>query len=200
MPTNTIGANGEILRDARTRYVQRAEGGAHGAFEAETRRAGGTPRAEVSVSRVHEMPADIAELLKHEMTIIEHDDDGKPVVDDEVVMRSRRMYVGDRLVQLADTYIPTWVAVEVPAVDELDTGGGGIISRMAEAGLAQTDVVEDVEQRPATAEQAEALGVEPGDLLLVITHTGRTAEGRVVEVTRHVLGRGWTLRYGVPLS
>jgi len=186
MPTNTIGANGEILRDARTRYVQRAEGGAHGAFEAETRRAGGAPRAEVNVAR-GTAPADVAELLGVDQA-------------EELVIRSRRMYDGERLVQLADTFVPAFVAEAAPAVAELNTGEGGIISRMAEAGLAQADVVEDVEQRPATAEQAEALGVEPGDLLLVITHTGRTEDGRAVEVTRHVLGRGWTLRYGVPLS
>jgi GntR family transcriptional regulator len=33
-----------------------------------------------------------------------------------------------------------------------------------------------------------------------VTHVGRTAEGRVVEVTRHTLGRGWTLRYAAPLD
>lgn len=186
MPTNTITDNGEIIRDARTRYVQRAEGGAHGAFEAETKRAGGTPRAEVTVDR-GTVPADVAELLGVDQA-------------EELVIRSRRMYDGERLVQLADTFIPAFVADAAPAVAQLDTGAGGIISRMAEVGLAQVDVVEDVEQLPATADQAEALGVEAGDLLLVITHTGRTEDGRVVEVTRHVLGRGWTLRYGVPLA
>lgn len=186
MPSNTIGTDGTITRDARSRYVQRAEGGAHGAFEAETKRAGGSPRAEVAVTRAV-VPADVAEILGE-------------AAGAEVILRSRRMYDGERLVQLADTFIPAFVAEAAPAVAEADTGAGGIISRMADAGLAQVEVVEDVEQRPASADQAEALGVEPGELLLVITHTGRTADGRAVEVTRHVLGRGWTLRYGVPLN
>ncbi|MGW1364846.1 UTRA domain-containing protein [Streptomyces chartreusis] len=186
MPSNTIGADGTITRDARSRYVQRAEGGAHGAFEAETKRAGGSPRAEVEVQR-GTAPADVADLLGVSP-------------DAEVVIRQRRMYDGDRLVQLADTYIPAFVAEAAPAVAQLDTGAGGIISRMADAGLAQTDVVEDVTQVPATAAQAEALGVDSGELLLTITHTGRTEDGRTVEVTRHVLSRGWTLRYGVPLD
>ncbi|MEV7715398.1 UTRA domain-containing protein [Streptomyces sp. NPDC088270] len=184
MPSNIINADG-ITRDARSRYRQRAEGGAHGAFEAETKRAGGTPRAEVEVLR-GAAPADIAAILGKE--------------DGEVVIRQRRMYNGERLVQLAVTYIPASVAEAAPAVAQLDTGQGGIISRMADAGLAQTDVVEDVTQVPATADQAEALGVETGELLLAITHIGRTEDGRAVEVTRHVLGRGWTLRYGVPLD
>lgn len=103
-------------------------------------------------------------------------------------------------VPLADTYIPGFVADAAPAVAQLDTGTGGIISRMADAGLRQTDVTEDVGQTPATADQAAALGVEQGELLLAITHTGRVEDGRAVEVTRHILGRGWTLRYGVPLD
>ncbi|MDI3102434.1 UTRA domain-containing protein [Streptomyces sp. AN-3] len=184
MPTNTISADGTILRDARSRYRLRAESGAHGAFEAETKRAGGSPRADVEVIR-GAAPADVAALLG---------DSG------EVVIRQRRMYDGERLVQLADTFIPAFVAEAAPAVAQLDTGEGGIISRMADAGLAQTEVVEDITQAPATAAQAEALGVHEGALLLTITHVGRTEDGRVVEVTRHVLGEGWTLRYGVPLA
>lgn len=184
MPTNTIGADGTITRDARSRYRLRAEGGAHGAFEAETKRAGGAPRAEVEVTR-GSAPADVAEILG---------DTG------EVVIRQRRMYDGERLVQLADTFIPEFVAEAAPAVAQLDTGEGGIISRMKDAGLTQTDVVEDVRQVLATADQAAALGVQEGALLLTITHVGRTEDGRVVEVTRHVLGEGWTLRYGVPLD
>ncbi|MEZ3182974.1 UTRA domain-containing protein [Streptomyces pimonensis] len=184
MPTNTIGTDGTITRDARSRYRLRAEGGARGAFEAETKRAGGTPRAEVEVTR-GTAPADVAEILG---------DTG------EVVIRQRRMYDGERLVQLADTYLPAFVAEAAPAVAQLDTGEGGIISRMADAGLAQTDVVEDVCQVPATADQAAALGVQEGAPLLTITHVGRTEDGRTVEVTRHVLGEGWTLRYGVPLD
>lgn len=184
MPSNTIGENGNITRDARSRYRQRAEGGAHGAFEAETKRAGGAPRADVEVTR-GTAPADVAAVLGH---------------DADTVIRSRRMYDGERLVQLCTTYIPGYVAEAAPAVAQLDTGAGGIISRMADAGLAQAEVVEDVTQLPATAEQAEALGVEAGELLLTITHTGTTEDGRVVEVSRHILGRGWTLRYGVPLA
>ncbi|MFF0164029.1 UTRA domain-containing protein [Streptomyces sp. NPDC005263] len=184
MPTNTIGTDGTITRDARSRYRLRAEGGAHGAFEAETKRAGGTPRADVEVTR-GAAPADVAEILGE---------------TGEVVIRQRRMYDGERLVQLADTFIPGFVAEAAPAVAQLDTGEGGIISRMKDAGLTQAEVVEDVAQAPATADQAAALGVQEGAPLLTITHVGRTEDGRVVEVTRHVLGEGWTLRYGVPLD
>ena len=184
MPSNTIGTDGTITRDARSRYRQRAEDGAHGAFEAETKRAGGSPRAEIDVAR-GSAPEKISALLGS---------------TGEVVIRRRRMFNGDRLVQLCDTYIPAFVAEAAPAVAQLDTGVGGIISRMADAGLAQAEVVEDVTQEPASDEQADALGVEPGSLLLTITHVGRTEDGRTVEVSKHTLGPGWTLRYGVPLN
>ncbi|MFJ5820119.1 UTRA domain-containing protein [Streptomyces sp. NPDC093108] len=184
MPSNTIGTDGTITRDARSRYRQRADDGAHGAFEAETKRAGGSPRAEIDVAR-GSAPQEVSGLLGNA---------------GEVVIRRRRMFDGDRLVQLCDTYIPAFVAEAAPDVAQLDTGVGGIISRMADAGLTQTDVVEDVTQEPASAEQADALGVEPGSLLLTITHVGRTEDGRTVEVSKHTLGPGWTLRYGVPLN
>lgn len=186
MASNTVSADGTIVRDARTRYLasSREESGAHGAFEAEVKRSGDAPRSEVAVSS-GPAPADVSTILGESA---------------EVVVRSRRMFVGDRLVQLATSYIPSFVAIAAPAVSELDTGVGGIISRMSDAGLAQTSVVEDVELRPATDDQASALGVQSGSQLLTITHTGYTEDGRAVEVTQHTLGPGWKLRFDVPLA
>jgi GntR family transcriptional regulator len=186
MASNSIDSTGAILRDARTRYTtgQREEDGAHGAFDAELRRTGRTPHTEVSVSRAS-APADVAELLGS---------------DGEVVVRSREMFDGDRLVQLATTYIPVDVA-EAAGIEQVDTGVGGIISRMKEAGFDQGDTAtEDVELRPATQEEASRLGLPDGEAVLTITHVGRTADGRVVEATQHVLGKGWKLRFAVPLS
>ncbi|MFI7278580.1 UTRA domain-containing protein [Streptomyces sp. NPDC049879] len=183
MPSNEIGTDGTITRDARNRYTRRAEGGAHGAFEAETRRAGGSPRAEVEIEH-NTAPSDVASVLGE---------------SGEVTIRRRRMYDGERLVQLADTYIPRFVTEAAPQAAELNTGEGGIISRMADAGLSQTEVLEDIEQAPATPEQAAAFGVDVGAPLLNIVHVGRVADGRVVEVTRHVLSPGWRLRYEVPV-
>lgn len=184
MASNTIGTNGVILRDARTRYRtdQREENGAHGAYDAEVRRSGGTPRTQVEVRR-EAAPADIAEILGA----------------GEVVVRARRMFDGDRLIQLANTYIPVDVA-QAAGIDQVDTGVGGIISRMREAGFDQgSEATEDVSMREATASEITDLGLRPGASVLTITHVGR-AEGRAVEVTQHVLSDGWTLRYSVPLS
>ncbi|MGW3154548.1 UTRA domain-containing protein [Streptomyces sp. NPDC001089] len=185
MASNSIGADGVIIRDARSRYQtsNREESGAHGAYEGEVRRGGGAPRSDVTVTRVAP-PADVAELLG----------DGG-----EVVLRSRRMYDGETLVQLADTYIPVDVA-QAAGIEQADTGVGGIISRMREAGFDQgAEAVEEIDLRPSTKAEAEALGLQAGDLVLSITHIGTTEDGRVVEVTQHTLNRSWKLRYSVPL-
>ncbi len=186
MPSTTT-SGGAILRDATSRYrkARREEDGAHGAYDAETKRAGAAPRAEVNVSR-DSAPADIAAVLGVEPGT-------------EVAVRARKMFQDDQLVQLADTYIPVDVA-EAAGIEQVDTGVGGIISRMAEAGFAQAEVTEDVSQIEADADQAAALGVQAGDKLLQIIHTGRTDAGRAVEVTRHILGPNWTLRFSVPVA
>lgn len=186
MASNQINETGTIVRDARTRYAtaQREENGAHGAFDAELQRSGRAPRSEVSVSRAA-APADVAELLG---------------TDGEVVIRAREMFDGDRLVQLATTYIPVDVA-EAAGVEQVDTGVGGIISRMKEAGFDQGDAAtEDIALRPAAADEAARLGLSEGSDVLTINHIGRTTDGRIVEVTQHVLAKGWTLRFSVPLA
>ncbi|MFG3042916.1 UTRA domain-containing protein [Streptomyces sp. NPDC048330] len=185
MASNRIDDSGVILRDARTRYTtdQREENGAHGAFDAELRRSGRTPRTEVTVSR-GAAPADVAQLLG---------------VDGDVVVRAREMFDGERVIQLVTTYIPVDVA-EAAGIEQVDTGVGGIISRMKEAGFDQGDtVVEDIELRTAASEESERLGLPEGADVLTINHIG-TADGRVVEVTQHVLGKGWKLRYAAPLA
>ncbi|MFF8329221.1 UTRA domain-containing protein [Rhodococcus qingshengii] len=180
----SINSNGAILRDARSRYLtdQREEGGAHGAYDAEIRRGGGAPRAEVSVRR-GSAPADVAALLGN---------------TGDVVVRERAMFNGEQVIQLANTFVPVDVA-EASGIEQVDTGVGGIISRMRDAGFEQVEATEDVQLREATASEASALGLAEGSPVLTITHVGRTAEGRIVEVTQHVLSGSWTLRYSTPL-
>ena len=180
----TRGTDGTIVRDARSHSRRRAEGGARGALAAGTDPAGGAPRGEVEIG--HGVPPGaITAVLGHA---------------GEVLIRKQVTFDGERPVRLATTYIPAFVEEAAPRTADLDTGEGGIVSRMADAGLAQAYVIEDIEQALATAEAAEALGVTAGDPLLAITHIARCEDGRVVEVTRHELGSGWKLRYGVPLD
>ncbi|MGY3685101.1 UTRA domain-containing protein [Streptomyces sp. TE33382] len=176
-----------IVRDATERYLKerRESGESRGAFETEIKRLGGTPRVETQVRR-SPAPAEVATLLGISET-------------EETVVRARHMYNNDQLVQLADSYVPMDVA-EAAGIENPDPGRGGIISRMEAAGFAQTEVVEEVVQYPATQVEADAFGVEVGSLLMQITHIAQTADGRVVEVTVHRPGPDWVLRFSTPLS
>ncbi|WP_098899392.1 UTRA domain-containing protein [Streptomyces sp. st77] len=176
-----------IVRDATERYLKerRESGESRGAFEAEIKRLGGDPRVETAVRR-GSAPTEVATILGISET-------------EETVIRARHMYDGDRLVQLADSYVPLDVA-DAAGIETPDSGRGGIISRMAEAGFAQTEVIEEVVQYPVTQVEADAFGVEIGSLLMQITHIAHTADGRVVEVTVHRPGPNWVLRFSTPLS
>ncbi|MFE2911421.1 UTRA domain-containing protein [Kitasatospora indigofera] len=176
--------NVKIARYSSTRYDRTNREGtdsapARGAFDAETRRAGYAPNAETTVSQTV-APTDVAEHLGI--------DAGAPVV-----LRARRMSADGLTVQIANTYVPAEIA-EAAGLNQIDTGRGGMISRLAEAGHTQVRISERTAFRPATDDEAEALGVETGSLVVEIAHLGHTAEGRVVEATIHVLHPGrWVL-------
>ncbi|GAA3013526.1 UTRA domain-containing protein [Streptomyces fulvorobeus] len=182
-----MSSNNAIVRDATERYrTERREAGeSRGAFESEIKRLGGTPRVETAIRR-DTAPAQVADLLSIQAS-------------EQTVIRARHMYDGERLVQLADSYVPVDVA-EAASIENPDPGRGGIISRMRDAGFGQTEVVEEITLYPATATEAEAFGVEVGSNLLQITHVGYTEAGRAVEVTVHRPGPGWVLRYNAPVG
>lgn len=182
-----MSTNNPIVRDATERYrkARRESGESRGAFETEIKRLGGDPRVETVVSR-GTAPAEVASLLDISAT-------------EQTVVRARHMYDGERLVQLADSYVPLDVA-EAAGIENPDPGRGGIISRMAAAGFEQSEVIEEVTQYPATETEAGSFGVETGSLLLQITHTGYTSSGRAVEVTVHRPCPGWVLRYSAPIG
>src|SRR5260370_42508566 len=92
-----------------------------------------TPRSDVEVSRVIPPPA-VAQALRLP--------EGQP----NTVMRKRHMYVNDVPVQLAPSYIPLAIA-EGTALEQQDSGPGGIISRFAELGHAQVRVTESASVR-----------------------------------------------------
>ncbi|MFI6653841.1 UTRA domain-containing protein [Streptomyces sp. NPDC050529] len=177
----------QIVRDATERYTtaRRESGESRGAFETEIKRLGGDPRVETVVKRggAPTGVSDLLDIASGELTVI----------------RARHMYDGERLVQLADSYVPLDVA-EAARIEDQDPGLGGIISRMRDAGFEQTEVIEEVSQYAASDIEATAFGVEEGSLLLRIVHTGYTASGRAVEVTVHKPGPGWVLRYSAPVG
>ncbi|MFD5433724.1 GntR family transcriptional regulator [Kitasatospora sp. NPDC127067] len=173
----------KIYRDSTSRYRKssREENGARGAFGAEIQRLGMTPRSVPTISR-GPAPADVAEILGVAAT-------------EAVLIRARVMYADDTVVQLATSYFPGDIAFGT-VLEQEDTGTGGSISRLAEQGHAQVEITEDVEVRQPTDEEAEALDIPSDRTVFEITHIARTAEGRAVEVVRHVAPTTlWKLSY-----
>src|SRR5581483_2375727 len=140
-----------IHRNPSIRYsrASRERAGGKGAYDAEIRSLGLTPGGELRVERVIP-PANVAEILG--------------VSADEVltVVRARVMTASDgettTTTQLADSYIPLEIAADT-VLEQDDEGVGGMVSRMAELGYAQVRVTESITGRPATAEEARALGI-----------------------------------------
>ncbi|MCC5582205.1 GntR family transcriptional regulator [Microtetraspora sp. AC03309] len=174
-----------ILRNAQARYAAAHREEGHGAFEVEIRRLGREPRVELTIERVTP-PAQVAEIL------------GVPADEPSTLVRARRMSAGDTPVQLADSYIPLSIA-EGTAIEQPDSGTGGIISRFAELGHKQVRISERIAVRPPTSEEAKFLAMTEDQRVYEITHTGWTAEGRAVEVCVHVMPTHlWTLEYEWP--
>lgn len=178
-----------IERDAPHRYSREAreQAGGRGAFDAEVTARDMTPRSEVTVSRATP-PGGVAAVL------------GVPPDKASTVVRARRMYADDVPVQLADSYIPLDIAAGT-ALEEQDTGPGGMLSRLADLGHAQVRMTERVTARPPTSDEAAFLDLSEDHRVYAVTHVGWDAGGRAVEVCLHVMPvHLWTLDYSWPVD
>lgn len=178
----------KILRDANARYRKKYRESSpdgtpsSGAFASEVKAMGMRAGWETTVERV-QPPHRIADLLE--------------VSADEVsvLSRSRHMRANDTPVQLATSYIPGDIAFDSP-LENVDTGAGGMKSRLAEMGFPQTDVTEEINVRPPTPSEVDLLDLPEDARVYELLHIASTAEGRVVEAAIHVMPvHQWTLRF-----
>jgi DNA-binding GntR family transcriptional regulator len=110
------------------------------------------------------------------------------------------MYVNDVPVQLAPSYIPADIAAGT-ALEQADSGPGGIISRFADLGHAQVRITENIRVRRAAEEEQTFLKLEDDEQVIEIFHTGWTADDPPVEVCIHsVTAYLWTLDYDWPVA
>lgn len=177
-----------IRRAAVARYERtaRERAGSRGAFDGEIRSLGMTPRSDVEVTRVVPPPA-VAGAL------------GLPEGEQNVIIRKRRMYANGVPVQLATSYIPAAIA-DGTALAEQDSGPGGIISRFADLGHAQTRITETVRVRRLADDERQFLRLEDDQAGIEIWHTGWTADDRPVEVCVHIVPAYlWALDYEWPM-
>lgn len=122
-------------------------------------------------------PADIAELLGVESGV-------------EVLRRRRVMSpVGEPPFDIVDTWIHPVAVAEVPQVGEVNTGPGGYLDRLEEAGHGPLSWDEYTRTRMPTPEEARLLGMpRTGMPVLVLTRVARSARtGVPVEATAAII-------------
>jgi len=176
-----------IPRDANTRYAQdnREQDGAPGAFANEISKLGFKPDSKVVEKGPTRPPADVAAALKLK-------------ADEDAFFRKRHMSAGETPVQIATSYVTLPIA-EAAKLDDIETGRGGMYSRLADIGHAPVRFTETVSLRPPSTEEADFLRLSHEHHVLVIFHRAWTSDTDTVEVAIHVLPpHQWELQYSWP--
>jgi GntR family transcriptional regulator len=155
-----------LLRSARTRLSRAERAAGRGTFLSDAHAGDWSPRVEVEV-RVEPASEDIATDLGIEPGT-------------EVLVRDRVMSADDRPVQLAASYFPRELTTGT-AIEEEDTGPGGVYARLEAGGHVLSHFTEAVRIGQASEREAERLDVPVGAAMFRIRRTAHSSE-RPVEV------------------
>lgn len=113
----------------------------------------------------------------------------------DVWVRDRRYLVEGRPVMLATSYLPAEI-VAGSLITQVDPGEGGTYARLLELGFKPEQFREEVRAYMPAADIATALDLRPGQPVIEIARTARTADDRVVEINEMVLdARAYVLQY-----
>lgn len=105
--------------------------------------------------------------------------------DAEVVCRRRRMYAGDDVAQVQES----WTPVDVATAAGLDRPGkvvGGIYAALTASGVELATATEEVTGRGPTADEQHQLDLPDAGMVLEIWRTTRDRAGRPVELLHSV--------------
>ena len=118
-----------------------------------------------------------------------------------VIKRQRLILLDGRPIELAHSYWPADVADGTPLATTAKIRGGAV-SLLADLGYRPGVVTEDVQTRPPTREEAEALQLTDNtDWALTLTRTITTPDGRPYEVSVMVSpGRVGRLHYSMKVD
>lgn len=152
-------------------------------YAEEMTKAGIAPRTELVEVGAVDPPAEIAELF------------GLPE-SEQTLIRSRRMYADDRPIQIAISYIPMRYAGSVELAMP-DTGPSGIYARLAARGYGPVRFTEEIEVRPATADEAKFLRIPDAQPVFNVLRSAIDPDDHPVEACVNVLAAmQWRLFYG----
>ncbi|ONI75314.1 transcriptional regulator [Actinosynnema sp. ALI-1.44] len=172
-----------VTRLARTRLSRTARAEDKGAFMGDASASNFVPSVAVDV-RVEAADDRIANLLNI-------------APGAEVLVRDRVMRADGVVVQLAVSRLPRELTKGL-AVEEIETGPGGIYARLEEAGYILRRYDEVVAARMPTAEEQSRLQLPEGSPVLVVTRVAHTAK-RPIEVNDMILAANrYELHYELP--
>ena len=97
-----------------------------------------------------------------------------------VVVRRRVMYLDERPVELTDSYYAADLARATPLAEPRKIRGGAVAA-LAELGQTAGRVTENIESRPPTSEEQQALELEAGEWVLALFRTSFNQDGRPME-------------------
>lgn len=118
---------------------------------------------------------------------------------DRAVARHRLMRVGDLPVELVSSYYPLPIAAGT-ALAEHRKIRGGTPTLLAELGHRTSRVVEDVESRTPTADEASTLGLDQEAPVLVLSRVTFRRDNQPVEASVMVMRSGRRLRYEIEVD
>lgn len=112
-----------------------------------------------------------------------------------VVVRRRVMYVGDKPVELTDSYYPASLALGTRLAEARKIPGGAV-TLLGEIGYPPVEAREDIMARMPTAEERATLGLDMDEPVLVLCRRVLAGGGLPVELSVMVMpARGRHLSY-----
>ncbi|MFE9247267.1 GntR family transcriptional regulator [Nocardiopsis sp. NPDC006938] len=175
-----------VTRKSSDRFRRSHRRAGKAAYIAESEQAGVKPRVKVLSIGPVTAPLEIAERLG--------------VGRDDKVLARRRLYFSDGTpTEEATSYLPWQVARDIPELFEENPGGGGIYARLEEHGHELSEYIETVRARLSTKQEASALGLSPGSVVIHLTRNAETTAGQVVEVCDTIMAADqFVLDYRIP--
>lgn len=171
-----------VMRMARNRLARAERQAGRGTFMSDAALGGWTARTEVEI-RTEPADDEIAAALDLEPGTL-------------VLVRDRLMYADDDPVQLAASYFPRELTAGT-AIEDENTGPGGVYARLEEAGHELERFDETVRIGRASEHESTQLAIPVGAPVFRITRVARTRE-RTVEINRIVAnGDRYELHYAL---